>query len=646
MDREKPPPPRSPTLSGQWSASATGLEAFTRGLELTSLWRWAWLSILVGAVVGFAACAFYLALEWVQAMVLYGAAGFDPPLPGGENALAPGTGRLAQGWTGRILLAILPALGGLFAGLIAWKYAPEASGHGTDSMIDAFHRGRSRIRPRVPVVKAICSIFTIGTGGSAGREGPISQIGAGFGSYVAELLHLTERERRLLLLAGAAGGISALFRTPLGAALWALEVLYREDFETEGLFPCLVSSVTAYSIFTTLFGQGHLFATELAYVFKPAQLPLYGLMAVFLSALGLLWIKMFYGIERRVFRPMRMPRWLKPVMGGLGLGLVGLALPHVLGIGYGWVQDALNHRQGAVSIIPGGWTGAGFFLGIGVAKMLATSLTVGSGGSGGVFAPSIVIGGLLGGAFGLAAHQLLPGVVPQPGAFVLVGMGCFYGGVGHVPLSSLVIVCELAGSYDLLVPLMLAVMTSYLLLRRFTLYEKQVANQLQSPAHFGDFTVDVLEDLRVADAFDRTQGTRTVRSDMRLRDFLAHVSQTGEWIFPVVDLAGALRGVVSLADVRGVIADSDALDVVVVGDAMQPLKTVHPEASLRTALAVFMQTGYAHLPVVNPIEPEKVMGFLAQQDLIRAYNAEILRRRVGVDVSRAFKVPKRPDTQP
>jgi CIC family chloride channel protein len=266
-----------------------------------------------------------------------------------------------------------------------------------------------------------------------------------------------------------------------------------------------------------------------------------------------------------------------------------------------------------------------------------------------VFAPSIVIGGLLGGAFGIAAHQLLPGVVPQPGAFVLVGMGAFYGGVGHVPLSSLVIVCELAGSYDLLVPLMLAVMTSYLLLRRFTLYEKQVKTQLQSPAHFGDFTVDVLEDLRVSDALersqDRAQEPRTVRSDMRLREFLALVTQTGEWIFPVLDQAGNLRGIVSLADVRSVIADSDALDVVVVGDAMQPIKTVHPEASLRTALAMFMQTGYGHLPVVNPLEPNRVQGFLSQQDLIRAYNAEILRRRVGVNLSREFKVPGRPETR-
>jgi CIC family chloride channel protein len=632
-------------MSGQWSPS-TGIDTFTRGLELTSLWRWAWLSILVGAVVGLVACVFYLSLEWVQGMFLYGAAGFDPPQPGGEKAIAPGTGKLAEGWTGRILLALLPAAGGLLSGLIAYRFAPEASGHGTDNMIDTFHRGRSRIHPRVPIVKAICSVFTIGTGGSAGREGPISQIGAGFGSWVSEILGLTERERRLLLLAGAAGGISALFRTPLGASLWALEVLYREDFETEGLFPCLVSSVTAYSIFTTLFGQGHLFATEAQYTFHPGQLPLYFLMAVLLAALGLLWIKIFYGTERRLFRPLKLPVWAKPVVGGLMLGALGLALPHVLGIGYGWVQDALNHRPGtAHTIIPYGWAGAGFFFGIGMAKMLATSFTVGSGGSGGVFAPSIVIGGLLGGAFGLAAHQLLPNVAPQPGAFVLVGMGCFYGGVGHVPLSSLVIVCELAGSYDLLVPLMLAVMTSYLLLRRFTLYEKQVKTQLQSPAHFGDFTVDVLEDLRVGDAFDRNAGQHTVRTDMRLRDFLAHVTKTGDWIFPVVDADGALKGVVSLADVRGVIADTDALDVVVVGDAMLALRTIHPEASLRTALALFMQTGYPHLPVVNPIEPNKVLGFLAQQDLIRAYNAEILRRRVGVNVSQTFKVPTRPDSK-
>jgi CIC family chloride channel protein len=388
--------------------------------------------------------------------------------------------------------------------------------------------------------------------------------------------------------------------------------------------------VTAYSIFTTVFGQGHLFAVRADYVFEPHLLPLYATMAVLLAGFGLLWIKTFYGVERRVFARVRAPRWLKPAIGGLALGMLALAIPHCLGIGYGWVQDALRDPDDVSRILPIGWRGAGLLLGIGLAKMLATSLTVGSGGSGGVFAPSIVIGGLLGGAFGLAMHTLMPQVVTQPSKFVLVGMASFYAGVGHVPLAALVIVCELAGSYDLLVPLMLGVMITYLLLRRHSLYEKQVKTAKDSPAHLGDFTVDVLEDLRVVDAYDRrTQGLSPVRQDMRLREFLDHVSSTAEWFFPVVDSGGTLCGVVSLPDVRAVVGDPGALDIVVVGDAMAPLVTVAPRASLRTALGVFMKCGYSQLPVVDPATPQKVVGLLSQQDLIGAYNAEILRRRVA-----------------
>ncbi len=605
----------------------TSFLTLVRGLDVTSLWRWAWMSLLVGAVVGLVACGFYWILEWVEELMLHGLAGFRPPLPGGEAHAAAQVGGAA---TPRLwLLALLPAVGGLAAGLVAWRFAPEATGHGTDAMIDAYHNKAGVIPVRVPVVKAIASILTIGSGGSAGREGPMSQIGAGFGSTLAQWLSLSERERRLLLLAGAAAGVSALFRTPLGAALWALEVLYREDFESEGLFPCLVASVTSYSIFISIFGPGHLFATESEYMFRPLQLPLVALMAGLLAALGLVWIKIFYGTERRIFGRLNVPRWLKPAIGGLVLGGLGLAIPQCLGIGYGWVQDALRPVDDVARLLPDGWHGAAVLFGIALAKMLATALTVGSGGSGGLFAPSIVIGGLLGGAFGLGAHELLPGVVPQPGAFALIGMAAFYGGIGHVPLSALVIVCELAGSYDLLVPLMLGVMITYLLLRKTSLYEKQVKSPRQSPAHADEFTVDVLENLRVKDIYDRAHGTHAVRSNMRLSDFLEHVTETAEGYFPVVDKEGALVGVVSLSDVRSVIGEEGALDFLLVGDAMLPAYTLAPTATLRTAIATFAASGQDRLLVADPALPNVVLGVLAQHAVMGAYNAELLRRRIG-----------------
>jgi CIC family chloride channel protein len=639
------PPVKSPTprprpgRSGEHTLSISvdqGILSLARSLDVTSLWRWAWLSILVGVLVGLAACAFYFTLEWLRATLLFGVAGFRPPLPGGEAVLAASLAEAAPSrpW----LLAILPGLGGLGAGLLAWRFAADAAGHGTDAMIDAYHNKQGKIPIRVPVVKLVASIFTLGTGGSAGREGPISQIGAGVGSSLGSWLGLSERERRLLLLAGASAGISALFRTPLGASLWALEVLYREDFESEALFPCLTASVTAYSLFISIFGPGQLFTTESEYGFRPLQLGLYGLMALLLAGFGLVWIKIFYGAERHLFAPLPVPRWLKPALGGLGLGALALLIPASLGIGYGWVQDALRPLGDPERLLPEGLRGAAVLAGIALAKMVATALTVSSGGSGGVFAPSIVIGGLLGGAFGMAANALIPELAPQPGAFVLVGMATFYGGVGHVPLSALVIVCELAGSYDLLVPLMLGVMITYLLLRRFSLYEKQVRTLRDSPVHADKFTIDVLEDLRVADVAEKTPA-RTVRQDLSLRDFLRHVSDTAEWFFAVVDPSGRPVGMLSLADVRAVIADDSALDVLLVGDAMLPLYSVAPAASLRTAIAVFAASGQDRLPVIDPQNPSQIVGLLGQRAVLAAYNTELLRRRLGVVDSIRFRSP-------
>jgi CIC family chloride channel protein len=637
-----PSRPRRPSAADSTASISVnqGILSLARGLDVTSLWRWAWLSMAVGVTVGLVACAFYWSLEYFRDLVLFDAAGFRPPLPGGEAHLASSLATDAPRRTW--LLVLLPALGGLAAGLVAWRFAPDAAGHGTDSMIDAYHNKQAKIPLRIPAAKLVASLFTLGTGGSAGREGPISQIGAGVGSTVATWLKLSDRERRLLLLAGASAGISALFRTPLGAALWVLEVIYREDFESEGLFPCLIASVTAYSIFISFFGPGHLFLTEPDYVFLPRQLPLYGLMAVLLAALGLLWIKVFYGTERQVFGRLKVPRWLKPAIGGLALGGLAVAIPACLSIGYGWVQDALRPVGDAGRLLPEGWHGAAALAGIALAKMVATSLTVGSGGSGGVFAPSIVIGGLLGGAFGMAAHELAPRLAPQPGAFALVGMAAFYGGVGHVPLSALVIVCELAGSYDLLVPLMLSVMICFLLLRRFSLYEKQVRDARESPVHADKFTIDVLEDLRVADVFDAKSGTRAVRQDMRLADFLAHVAETAEWFFPVVDREGRPVGMVSLAEVRAVIADEGALDILLVGDAMLPLYSVAPQSSLRTAIAMFAASGHDRLPVIDPAQPHEVKGLLTQQAVMGAYNAELLRRKIDTTQSIRFKRPPLP----
>lgn len=602
--------------------------ALTEGIEFVSLWRWTRLSLLVGTVVGLVASGMYYLLELSESLLLYRLGGLEQPPFGAGEHLFPHTTHGPVWWW----LLLLPGAGGLLAGLIIWRFAPEARGAGVDPVLDAYHNHNGRLGLRAAIVKILATVFTLGSGGSAGREGPMAQIGASFSSYVGRTLKLGARERRLLLLAGAAGGISALFRTPLGAALWSLEVLYRNDFESEGLFPCLVSSVTAYSIFTTFFGQGSLFYVPVTYEFQPMQLLFYALLGVACALMGVLWVKL-KGVQFRLWEELSAPEWLKPCIGGLLVGALGLALPWSFAAGYGWMQDALRPVSDPARLLPSGYEGCLLLLGIALAKMLSTMLTVASGGSGGLFAPSLFIGGFVGGSFGLLFHELAPSVVSQPGAFVLVGMGSFYAAVARVPIATIILVSELFSSYDLLVPLMFTEMIALLLMGRYALYDKQVETAMESPAHIADFTVDVLEDLRVRDHYTAGRASETIPATMNVRDFLCHVSATADSFFVVHDQAGELVGIVSLSNVRSVVAEQEFLDIVLVNDAMWPFKSLTPDTDLRTALRASLQWRYDHLPVVDPREPKKVLGMLSQQQIFEAYNAEILRRRLGDDPS-------------
>lgn len=269
-------------------------------------------------------------------------------------------------------LLVIPALGGLLSGLLVYLVAPEAEGHGTDAMIESFHQRGGHIRKRVPLVKIVASAVTIGSGGSAGKEGPIAQIGSGFGSFFATVLKLKPRDRRLLVLAGAAGGIGAIFRAPLGAALFAPEVLYREtEFEYEAILPCIISSIVAYSVFTNVYGRRAIFSPGTVDFTLPELIP-YALFGVVCALVGFVYIRVFYGLRDRFFNPLGIPRLVKPALGGLMVGAVAFLFPQIMDGGYGWVQAALEGKLF--------W---GTMLLLAFLKILATSCTISSGGSGG-----------------------------------------------------------------------------------------------------------------------------------------------------------------------------------------------------------------------------------------------------------------------
>jgi CIC family chloride channel protein len=471
----------------------------------------------------------------------------------------------------------------------------------------------------------VASILTLGSGGAGGREGPTMQMGSAIGSAVARVLRVGTRERRILLVAGVAAGISAVFRTPLGAALLATEILYRDDFESDALIPALLASVVSYSVFISLFGESTLFAHADRYPFVPAHLPLYAALALVVAVVATAFLRVLRAVQA-IAKRLQVPAWAKPGLGGLALGvlmapLVAFYGPRlgspgqgfgILGGGYGAAQLAIT----GASWLPSGWQGVQLLVLLGVVKLLAASLTVGSGGSAGDFAPSLALGALFGGAFGQAVQLITGDARIDPGAFALVGMGTFYGGIAHAPLASLVLVCELTGSYDLLVPLMLAGGIAFVALRRQSLYPAQVPTRRDSPAHALP-KLDLLGSMRVADTMITDRPLLSFEPRTPAPEILQRVTET-PWqdVFPVLDAEGKLVGMIT-PEVLRILGSDRELGFTVAADAMHPPVVLRPQDDLRAASQSMLDNRVRELPVVDAAG--RIVGILDEADVGKAY---------------------------
>ena len=616
--------------------SAATLRNLISGFDLKSTGKWFLLASLVGAASGLGAVLFQVLGQLVGQYTLASFAGFVPGEASGEQALFPH----AEHTLSLGMIVVVMGVGGLVSGYIVFKWAPEAEGHGTDAAIESFHHGRGLIRARVPIVKTITSAITIGTGGSAGREGPIAQIGAGFGSYLATKLHLSDRDRRIMLAAGMAGGVGAIFRAPLAGALFAGEILYREgDIESDVVVPAAISSIVSYSVyslfmpadaaFLPLFGDGlHHEMTSLAELLPMA------LMSIVLVLAAVIYIRTFYGLHKLSKKITAVPNFVKPAIGAVLAGLVGVglhvafdkgdshAMLAVLSTGYGSLQTALEDPAklgiGVLLLIAGG-------------KVLTTSLTISTGGSGGVFGPSMVIGGCVGAALGLWFQDLF-GIETDPGAYAIIGMAGFFAGAAHAPISTIIMVSEMTGDYKLLLPTMWVSTLCFLLCRRWTLYEKQVPTRLESPAHKGDFIVDVLEGNRVQDVFQKRDDIRRVPESTSLDDIVHILAKTHQHYFPVVDEEGKMVGIFSDDDVRAYLFDETIWRLAVARDVMTTkLVSVSPNDDLNTALRHFTAMNLDELPVLDPEKPGELLGMLTRRETIAFYNRRVMEHKQAAE---------------
>ncbi len=562
-------------------------------------------SILVGVIAGGGALLFDLVLRWAEKLVMVGLMRFVPPKPGGEGSSAF---VLPHHW---YLFPLILGLGGLVAGFLIYTFAPETEGHGTDSAIEAFHFKKGKIRWRVPIIKTLASAVTIGSGGSAGREGPIAQIGAGFGSFLADVFKLPTELRRTLVVVGIGAGIGSIFRAPFGGALFAVEVLYTQmDMEMESLIPTLIGSIMGYSIFGAFHGWKPIFITQGSRFTNPAHLLMYSAFGFFLGLMAYPYVKVFYGI-RDIFRSLRIPNIFKPALGGILLGAMAMFFPYAAGIGYGWIQVAIAGQLAfwVMLIFP-------------FAKMLATSFTISSGGSGGIFGPTIVIGGIFGALFAHVASALFPSLGVSPEPLVVVGMAGYISAVAKVPLAGLIMTMEMTGGYGLIVPALVVIIFGLLASGEVTIYEKQVPNKLSSPAHIGDFAVDILESLTVEDALPYCGKAVWVSEGENLERILDLFTRTRADILCVRDARGKFSGIISINHVKEFVLQNRELifplvlahDLITHGEEV----LVYPRDNLKMVLQKLTKLDLGELPIME--EGGRVERVISRNSILITYS--------------------------
>jgi len=533
----------------------------------------------------------------------------------------PGLGR----WT----IVIIPTVGGLVAGPLIYFFAREAKGHGVPEVMQAIALKGGRIRPIVGVIKAIASALTIGTGGSVGREGPIVQIGAALGSFTGQTLRLSDERIKNLVACGAAGGIAATFNAPIAGVIFALEIILGE-LSIGHVGSVIISAVTANTLGRALLGSAYAFPVPQPYAIRSAwEFGIYAVLGVLAALVATLFVKTLYAAEDAFERQKVVPEWAQPAVGGLLLGLVGLVYPllfpplayetspQVFGGGYAPIAAALSNQ---VPVLVA--------LALVLLKLLATDLTLGSGGSGGIFAPTLFMGSMLGVVVGTSVGALFPTVAAPAGAYALVGMGAVFAGAAQAPITALIMLFELTGDYRIILPLMFTVVISVLISRRLLHQESIYTLKLtRRGIHLQrGRDVDILEGVTVGEIMQPSPPTFS--SEAHLTEVSETFGQLRRRGFPVVDATGALWGIVTVEDLDHAVAQNSPPETPVAsfGTPRSRLVVAYPDEAMGIALGRMSARGLGHLPVVDRSEPTHLVGLIRREDVVRAYSVALARR--------------------
>jgi CIC family chloride channel protein len=527
---------------------------------------------------------------------------------------------------------LAPTVGGIFVGLIVYMFSKEAKGHGVPEVMEAIALRNGYIRPRVVVAKLFASAICIGSGGSTGREGPVIQIGSSIGSTIGQFLRVNPERMKIFVACGAAAGIAAAFNAPVAGALFSVEVILG-DFGVAQFSPIVIASVMATVVSRFFLGDFPAFQVPKYHLVSPIELIPYIILGLIAGLVALSFIKMLYGFED-YFDRLKINGVFKTVIGGFIIGILGIFVPHIYGVGYNSMNMAL---LGELPVL--------MMFGLIIFKMLATSISLGSGGSGGIFAPSLFLGTMTGGFFGALVHQVIPEYSATSGAYSLVGMGAVVAGATHAPITAILIIFELTNDYAIILPLMISTIIATALttkLKKESIYTLKLIRR--GVEVFRGKEINILRSLHVTEVMKREPVI--IRPDLNFKELLELVVSRPNTQFFVVDHENKFVGVVSLQDVRRVLLDQDYLtDLLIALDLVNAdIPKVLPNDNLDSVMKLLGNYDVEEIPVVDNENKSHIIGTVNRKDVIEIYNRELVKRNLSQEMSGSVKLLEKMQT--